>query len=1178
MDDNSPIKYSDLISPDSSIKDLNDQLAELATTYRGLMDGIKAQAVGLKNALGSVSGASASGQQAIKESTALVEKLRKKEVQLQEAKTETAKKIAEVAMETQKQNNQTKLSVKLAKAQEGSYEALSAEYSLLIKQYQTMGNKEKENIEEVKSLEDRIMYLRLEMKKSQEAIGSHVLSVGDYGIATATLASDIRNGIQALTQMRIEMMQLEEQGQKGSDRWNELSQNAQKLSSDLKDLKKQYQIVKLETNALGQQTGLLNDAIGVLSTGAGGLSALTGTVNMFGGSAAGAAESLVKLNSAMAIANGVSQIYNGIFKQANILLAIRKIQTNAVTAAQNLQTKSTIGATVAQKVLNVVAMANPYVLLAAAIAAVVGGLILWAGAGARAAKVQKDLNRETEAELKYLKALDEERTRSYRENQTAYEQETAIAKARKDSNRDVIQLEKQAINERWKANQVSKKIYEDEINNLENNRKEVMFLEKEIERVSKEQGNKRVHVAFETNGPIAFMKAEEAAEILQKKLENLREKVDIPTTLIADEKQIRADAAQLKANYEQLLWDEFKTETSLWATAEKNRAELIDQRFDRERALAKKNTESAIKDLQIKLQEDKNLTLSGRKAVNDQILSLQKKLELDLRDIDNKENKANLDATRDLENAKFNILRDSSDKKRALLKTEYDRQVQDIQFRLATERDLTEEETESLVQQMYALWYKYLKDKEDLENEIRVEQLNKEAQSIELELELVSEGTKEAMELRLQAIENRRQVEIAENKLLAEDMRQDEAAINAKYDRIALQEAVKSQNDIEKTKLNLEQQYAQSEFDLRMHSSREINKFQLKQEKERIRQEIELQKRLLETQTGEEKENTEKYIKTLRNRLKKIDMEIQAGVKVNNIWELFGFNSEGAEAIQTITDQILNSLQEITQARIDAADKAVEAAEKEVEAAQKVYEYELEAKANGYANSVDTAEKELKLARQEEQKALKIKEEAQREQERINSLTQLSSLITASANIWAAFGGIFPAGPALAAAGIAAMFLSFAAAKVRAKQISQESYGEGTVELLKGGSHQSGNDIDLGRREDGTRRRAEGGEFFAVVNKRNSRKFRDVIPDVINSLNDGSFGLKYLSVRDNVQGIIADLSPVILNQSSTPTNISGLERDVRAIRRQREEQKETTIVGKQVVIKYKNLTQKISLC
>ena len=63
MDDNSPIKYSDLISPDSSIKDLNDQLAELATTYKGLMDGIKAQAVGLKNALGSVSGASASGQQ-----------------------------------------------------------------------------------------------------------------------------------------------------------------------------------------------------------------------------------------------------------------------------------------------------------------------------------------------------------------------------------------------------------------------------------------------------------------------------------------------------------------------------------------------------------------------------------------------------------------------------------------------------------------------------------------------------------------------------------------------------------------------------------------------------------------------------------------------------------------------------------------------------------------------------------------------------------------------------------------------------------------------------------------------------------------------------------------------------------------------------------------------------------
>ena len=75
---------------------------------------------------------------------------------------------------------------------------------------------------------------------------------------------------------------------------------------------------------------------------------------------------------------------------------------------------------------------------------------------------------------------------------------------------------------------------------------------------------------------------------------------------------------------------------------------------------------------------------------------------------------------------------------------------------------------------------------------------------------------------------------------------------------------------------------------------------------------------------------------------------------------------------------------------------------------------------------------------------------------------------------------------------------------------STESYGEGTVELLQGGSHQSGNDIDLGRKKDGTRRRAEGGEYFAVINKRSSRKYGSVIPDVINALNQDTFAAKYM--------------------------------------------------------------------
>jgi hypothetical protein len=128
-----------------------------------------------------------------------------------------------------------------------------------------------------------------------------------------------------------------------------------------------------------------------------------------------------------------------------------------------------------------------------------------------------------------------------------------------------------------------------------------------------------------------------------------------------------------------------------------------------------------------------------------------------------------------------------------------------------------------------------------------------------------------------------------------------------------------------------------------------------------------------------------------------------------------------------------------------------------------------------------------------------------------------------------------------------------------------EEYGEGTVELLEGGSHQSGNDIDLGRKKDGTRRRAEGGEYFAVINKRNSRKYRNLIPEVINALNDGTFAEKYMGAYGN--------TGVNVNVGGTP-DLSILQGDVRRIREQGESNSFTDGNGN-TVMQYKNLRRMI---
>lgn len=279
-----------------------------------------------------------------------------------------------------------------------------------------------------------------------------------------------------------------------------------------------------------------------------------------------------------------------------------------------------------------------------------------------------------------------------------------------------------------------------------------------------------------------------------------------------------------------------------------------------------------------------------------------------------------------------------------------------------------------------------------------------------------------------------------------------------------------------------------------------------------------------------------------------------------DMYDLLGFNlsDEKKEAINTSLQFAMDSLNQYMEAYVAAAEKKAELAGQEVDRAQRTLQMEMEARNAGYANNVEQARKELALARQTEQKALEDQKRAQKQQAAIQALQQVESLITASAKIWGQLG--FP----WAIPAIAVMFASFAASKVMAANAvgaGTEKYGEGTVELLDGGSHQSGNDIDLGRKKDGTRRRAEGGEYFAVINKRNSRKYGDIIPDVINSLNNGTFAEKYMKSYDG--------GGVVVNMGGRP-DLRELTDSVNDIREQGRRRSYTDGRGNEIEI-YKNL-------
>lgn len=219
-------------------------------------------------------------------------------------------------------------------------------------------------------------------------------------------------------------------------------------------------------------------------------------------------------------------------------------------------------------------------------------------------------------------------------------------------------------------------------------------------------------------------------------------------------------------------------------------------------------------------------------------------------------------------------------------------------------------------------------------------------------------------------------------------------------------------------------------------------------------------------------------------------------------------------AIDTSITTSISYMKEWMDTRIEMAQVAVEAAEKEMDSAKTLLDYEMQARANGYANNVEYAQKEYEKKRSIAEKAAQDVLELQRVQEIANTAQQVSSLVTATANIWSAEGIKGLAGVPLAVAATAAMWASFTAAKVRAVQLTAaqtEKYGEGMSEYLDyGGSHASGHDIDFGVKPDGTRRRVERGEMIGVINKRNVNKYGvKQVSDIISALNKGEFEQRY---------------------------------------------------------------------
>lgn len=430
-------------------------------------------------------------------------------------------------------------------------------------------------------------------------------------------------------------------------------------------------------------------------------------------------------------------------------------------------------------------------------------------------------------------------------------------------------------------------------------------------------------------------------------------------------------------------------------------------------------------------------------------------------------------------------------------------------------------------------------------------------------LQLVKKGTEEELNLLLEQNELARKAAIQENEVLPPEQQRSFQSIKDVYDKQA--NLIRGQFQINK----LEQQQALDKaiFNEIKHNETEITKFTLEQEKTRLEKQIALAEAGMLDWSQVQIDEAKSTVKSINRELSELNSFVaNIGKKGlgGTLLEKLGFDDEQIEAFTEAVNIIIEQLQSIADAEVELAEKAVEAAEAKVEAAQKAYDAEIEARNNGYAHNVATAKKELEQERKNQQQKQKILEAAQKRQESLNNITQASSLITASANLWNAFSSIPFIGPALAIAAIATMWTSFAAAKIKAKQVTNQSeeYGEGGLEFLEGGSHASGNDIDLHTKNKRKKNmRAEGGEALAIINKKQTRRYRKALPGIIDSLNRGTFEDKYLNAFNKTDGI-----SFMLQHKENNIDLSKLEKEVSDIRKQSETKYYTLPNGNIVII------------
>lgn len=1196
MAEDDKIKYSDIIEPDDSIEKLVKQLGELNQSYETMVNAIRAGADRIVHSLKSASGATSEGRKAIDEATASTSRLERAQNELKLALSDTGKQIAWLKAQTSDANRATVEQQRYIQQAISSYGRLKSDLKQTVELYKSLTAAERADSEMGQQLLNDILNLKNQIKTLDDQMKPHIQTLSEVEKAEQRLAYLQSDEGKRLLELKAKIAELTSARKQQKATVDPLAQAQEKLAyaqSEENQQLKLYSTQIREANQIAQlQATIANSAEGSYNRLSAQYALNKIRLNQMSAAEREAADSGKKLEAEtnaiyqqmikLQEATGNYRLSVGHYQKTwdGLGISISQIVRELPAAAVSLNTFFLgISNNVPVVVDEINRLRKQNELLAAegkeqisVTKSVVKSLFSWNTALVVLLTVFSMYGKEIitwidktlagrDAAKSFEDALEDLNDELGKGSTGSYGQQIAVLRRLSENWKDLgdnIKAQTQWIKDNEK--EFSKLgITIDSINDANN-----AFVD----------NTESVVAAYK-----ARAKAEAALNVVSQQYQKL---------LVAENK------AELEKVREYGFFDKtinyFK---ALWGGISGPDSDLsLGTRLKKQR---QRNVESLQKDADA-LEKEVESYFNVWKFYEDQADALFKEIGLEEshkkdkrgrtpRDADDRLNNLALAAEKAYQKSRTEIERDENKKRRAEAFASFNQEIADLNDKYSRIQKILNGQDEKYKKLTESQKETAIKALDDIENAIKNKQkgltlsldllnIDVEIQKaeqllelLELEGEVSKKGSYEELSNSLKRLDVERQIALLKNAQLPEAKRQPTSAINASFDK---QKAI-TVGSFNMSSFDEQQALDEAVFNEVKRSETEITRFKLEQEKARWQEQIRLAEAGGLDWSQAQIDAAKATVKGIDRELSELDDFIKNIGKKGlggTLLEKLGFDDDQIDALKDAVNIVIEQLQSIMDAEVELAEQAVEAAEARVEAAQKAYDAEVEARNNGYANNVATAKKELEQEKKNQQEKQKMLQAAQKRQEAMNTVTQASSLVTASANLWSSFSSIPIVGPALALAAIATMWTSFAVAKIKAKQVTasqSDEYGEGGLEFLEGGSHASGDDIDLGVKNKKKRRmRAEGGEALAIISKKRTRKYKKILPDVINSLNKGTFEDKYLNAFASSDGLNISLN------SNGSVDLSKIEDDVRSIRKQ-SETKYYTLPNGTVVIQHKNV-------